>query len=182
MAYKSVTALAKGIGLSEATVKKLESTINDQKLSTILCALRCQQNLTQEQLAEKIGWSQAKVSQLEHARNGQLKLADLVAYTSALDAGVEITVGKETIAKRIQRHAFLMKRDLDYLVELAQGDREISEGVRHFLDQLLFAVGQLIGQNIKRLEKQDKEPQEVLTIAGPAEEEKAVDFIGITES
>jgi len=53
--------------------------------------LRHHLSLTQNELAEKLGWSQSKVSRFEDGDSRSIKLGDLRQYAKALGMEVEIT-------------------------------------------------------------------------------------------
>jgi transcriptional regulator with XRE-family HTH domain len=58
----------------------LEDEIRDKQIFKILFALRCKKEMTQEQIAQKIGGTQGKISKIENAYDKDLSMKDLKRY------------------------------------------------------------------------------------------------------
>ena len=78
--------------LSES--KKFASdTINQLKikrLAKFLFLNRCAQNLTQKELAKKVGCSTSKISKIEHSNDEDLTIKDLLLYSNVLNMHLKL--------------------------------------------------------------------------------------------
>ncbi len=128
--YKSVSDLAKDLSTDEEFQAELEKEISDKALAKALFTMRCSKQITQNEMAERIGCKQGKISKLENSSAESIKVGDLLAYAKALD--LQLNIGfhpKLTAAECVNFYRNQMMRHLDHLVGLVKGDRDIGEGV-----------------------------------------------------
>ena len=72
--YSSVLEMLKGTGASKRTIKDVEKLIKERSLAKHLIILRCQHNMTQKELADKIGCTQSRVSKIESSMNRESRI------------------------------------------------------------------------------------------------------------
>lgn len=122
------------------------------RLSRILFALRNRKQVTQKDLAEKIGVSQGKISKLEHAEIQDIKMGDLLNYLNALGLSLSIWIHeKDNAVENIKYHAFEIQRHLDSLAEIAKKDEEIFEKVAAFYGEYFGNIFNLFTQRASKL-------------------------------
>ena len=82
--FKSVKELLKGIGISKDTAKSVEDNIKKNTIAQELIARRTLANLTQKELAQKMGVSEKVVARIEETTNEKQTIGDIKAYANAL--------------------------------------------------------------------------------------------------
>ncbi len=127
----------------EAIVKAVEANLARTRLVTIMTAARVRKNMTQKEVADKIGTSVSKVSRLEASDDDDLKLGDVKSYLCALGLETSIAVFDKSLptASRIKHCVFEIERLLNHLTSLARGcedDKEIVDGIARFRGEVLF--------------------------------------------
>src|SRR5438876_11882750 len=102
--YANVVEMMGDLAEDRAFAKELEDHLAQRRLVTGLIALRGARGLTQEEVAEKVGISQGRLSKIEASTDGDLNLATLVKYADAIDLRVEVTlVSKQgTLVDRVK--------------------------------------------------------------------------------
>ena len=86
--FKSVKELLKGIGISKDTAKSVEDNIKKNTIARELVVRRTKANLTQKELADKMGVSEKAVAQIEETPNEKQTMGDIKAYANALGYSV----------------------------------------------------------------------------------------------
>lgn len=129
----SVSDLLKDMGIDENVRKNVDKEIEDHRLGKSLTILRMQNNLSQAEMAKKLGVSQPWVSRIEYASNNQIKLGDLNKYTSALGYETILTISKpKNIAQKIKNTYNQLSALLSELQNYAVDDDSILQGVAKF--------------------------------------------------
>jgi len=154
---KSFTSLNEMLQDSGAQKELLHAVedVRHQQVTNALAKMRVTKGLTQKQLADSIGCTQGRISKLETGRDEDLTLKDVLDYARATETGLQIGIGSQpTLVKAIKYHVFALKRHLDELIELANGDDDgITKGIEDFLDEVVFNVALRLGQCLKSLPK-----------------------------
>ena len=164
-ARKKYGSVAEMIGATAGDAKlaaELETEIAERALIKQLVIHRVRANLSQGDLAATIGCSQSKISKFEAARDADLKLQDVLAYTGAMGLDLHVTLlpAQHAAAAEIKYHALRIKELLHSLVELADKDDTVADGVARFvyletpvnlLKILVEAAQKLPQQTIARL-------------------------------
>ena len=86
--FKSVKELLKGIGISKDTAKSVEENIKKNTIAQELIARRTLANLTQKELADKMGVSEKVVARIEETPNEKQTMGNIKAYANALGYSV----------------------------------------------------------------------------------------------
>ena len=100
--FNSVSDLLKDMGIDKDIVKRVDKEIEDHSLGKKLTILRMKNNLSQAEMAKKIGVSQPCISRLEYASNDQIKLGDLNKYVAALGYETTLVISKP---QELQKYA-----------------------------------------------------------------------------
>ena len=63
---------------------EIKNEIRSQKLATILHSMRCRAGISQQEMAERLGCTQSRVSKLEHSDTSRITVRDLEDYSRNL--------------------------------------------------------------------------------------------------
>lgn len=115
--------------------EEFDEEVKKRGLSSFLFAIRCHNNLTQQQMADKIGCSQSKISKIESAYDSEISVKDLLDYSKALDLQLEIGFRNSNvkIVDLIKYHTTKIQHYLERLKEIGKKDQKIAEGINKFL-------------------------------------------------
>jgi hypothetical protein len=89
--FKNVAELI--TGLSEDENFKIDAVkhISERGFGKFLTSLRCEQKLTQKEMADKFGCTQRHISKMESASNDKLLFKDFVRYINVLGFNVKVS-------------------------------------------------------------------------------------------
>ena len=137
--YKNVAEMVQGMDLPADQKKRQVEYLHARRLSRTMTVMRAQIGMSQMQVAEKLGWSQGRVSKLEAKADRDISVGDLLDYAKALDMQMTMTFlpEKTKIVDQVKFHAFEMLKLLQHLVKLCKGDEDMAKGVENFHDQCL---------------------------------------------
>ena len=153
--HHSVKEMLEDIGVDRDVIDTVED-VHRQKVTNALAKIRLSRGLTQKEMAALIKCTQGRISKLETGRDAELRLKDLSDYAEAARVSLSVTIGPQNCAEAIKHHIFTVKQHIDELVALDNGkDSELSQGIRRFLDQVLWNVAKLIGSSKQALKKAD---------------------------
>lgn len=177
--YDTVTELVDDLVEDEVFKKELEEELAGQSLATTLFSMRCAADLTQEEMAGKLGTTQSYVSKLEHATTDKITVRALEEYANALGLNLVVMFQRNmTAANSVKYHFFEIKRHLDRLLELAKDDAEIRKGVDAFYNEwLLNTIKQYRSGKSKLAKDSDEKGDSALRVVGPehAPDQKELD-------
>lgn len=88
--FKTVKNMIKNLSDDKDFKKNALDEIEKKSLSKFLFTLRCAHNLTQKQLAEKIGCTQSRISKIESSYDENITIKDLSDYGYVLNLQLEI--------------------------------------------------------------------------------------------
>ena len=172
--YKSVLEMAQD-NLPATSVRRLERRLADRIVISALCALRCSKDITQKQLAKKMGMSEKEIAALEDGTDHRISVPLLFKHASALGMNVTIildtdkTDSTETAATHaIKQRVFEIRDYLDKLADLVQGDKAIHTGVNSFYKDYLYNILRLFLYSFNNLQGQTPDQKDMA---------KIVDFI-----
>ena len=168
--YDSVPELVRDLTDDEVFLENLEEGISRKAVAKKLFSMRCADGVTQKEMAERLGCTQSKISKIENADSGSIKLGDLIAYAHALDLQLSIAFHEgRTAVECVKFHAFQIKKHLDYLAKLADRDDKILEGVSDFYAETLYNFLRLFEKSVSQLPMPEQTGKSVLEICAPAE-------------
>jgi hypothetical protein len=132
--------------------------------------------LSQQELANKLGCTRNKVSKLESSNDADIRFGDLVDYTGAVGHEMRLfLVPKgQTIIEEVKLYAFVIKRLLHRLVDLAGDDKAIAKGVENFLVEAAFHLGRLVPNAAAQLPPLAEESSLPLQVEAPQVEDESI--------
>ena len=148
--YGSVLKMVKSLS-SEDTFKDLVSkSIKKKSLGKRLFLLRCEHNITQKELALKIGCTQGRVSKIESSLDEDITIKDLLGYAKALNLKLEIGYRHSSIkiVDLIKYHALKIKEYLNQLGGLAKDDEKLKESIANFHLEALFNICKIVSDSL----------------------------------
>ena len=100
--YPSVLEMTRDLLKDESPefVSGLEERLEARQLVKMLVVLRTRANLTQVQLAEKIGCGQSRISKLENGMDSDVSFGDVWNYLQATDHAATFIVLPKSQSKR----------------------------------------------------------------------------------
>jgi len=150
--FNSVDEMLKASGVDDGFRKDIQEEINKKQIAQSLFSLRCKENLTQAQMAEKLKCSQSRISKIENSYDKDLCVGDLLDYAAALNLNVEIgIVPQMKLVDKIKYHAFAIKHYAEELAHLAKEDKTMVEGVSRFFYDAVFNLVNIVAGAAKKL-------------------------------
>lgn len=129
----SVSDLLKDMGFDDNVRNDINKKIADHSLAKGLTILRTKADLSQAEMAKKLGVSQPCISRLEYASNDQIKLGDLNKYVAALGYETTLIISKpQNIAQKIKNTYNQLSALLTELQKYAVDDEAILQGIAKF--------------------------------------------------
>ena len=148
----SVSEMVSGAAQVETLDNRVEGRAGDHNVSRALSDLRCSQKLTQEELAERAGCTQSKISRIENSSNDRLKLDDLTMYARAFNMQVSIDFTRESSsAGATERLARQIRNGLVDVAEKARHEGVEDEGAKKTCEAFLFEMLDLFLDNLEGL-------------------------------
>lgn len=156
--FNSVSDLLKDMGIDKDIVKRVDKEIEDHSLAKKLTILRIKNDLSQAEMAKKMGVSQPCISRLEYASNDQIKLGDLNKYIAALGYETTLVISKpQNIAQKIKNTYNQLSALLTELQKYAVDDESILQGIAKFeleaTHNMLNLASALIESSSSKLKK-----------------------------
>jgi len=151
--YASVAELVHATAPHEEFKQAFDEAVEQRKLIERLLVLRAKRGLSQKDIAERMNCTQSRVSKLENAIDGDVRLGDLRAYADAVGCDLiacPIPHDMEPV-EMVKCHTITIKKHTDDLAELARTDEAIAEGVASFFIELLANFMWMLGDSAKRL-------------------------------
>lgn len=144
--FTSITEMVRDVSEDKAFADDFEKLMEERQVVKTLLMLRAARGLNQQEIAHRLGCTQSRISKLESSSDGDIRLADLCGYASALGLSVEIVLMKKeaTIVRRVKFHAAYIKRLMDRLACLAKDDENISCCALAFFGETAFNLLKII--------------------------------------
>jgi transcriptional regulator with XRE-family HTH domain len=181
--YNSVSEMIGGVSKDNSHKELVDKQIKERSLSKFLFCLRCGHGLSQKELAEKIGCSQSRISKIEHARDVDLTIQDLVDYGKALKLQVEIGYRNPSakIVDLIKYHAFKIKAYLNELNGLVKDDEALRKSIKTFHLEAFFNIGKIIWDSLSQIkldikDKECKKDTNTIHISVPLDKDKCAEI------
>lgn len=165
----SISDLMNEMGIDKDIAKKVTDNINNHSVSQSLTILRAKADLSQAEMAKKMGVSQSFISKLEVANNDQIKFGDFNKFVNALGYDTTLTISKpQNIVQKIKNtynQLFALTKELqNYAVD----DDAILQSIAKFeleaTHNMLNLASALIESSASKLNKihPQQEPQIIL--------------------
>lgn len=171
--FKNIKEMIKGLSEDDKFKESALNEIENKTIAKFLFTLRCKNNLTQKQLADKIGCTQSRISKIESAYDSEITVKDLSDYGDALNLQLEIGYRNKDlkIIDLVKYHAFEIKGYLEKLVDIVGGDEALAKGVLEFHLEALWNLAGIILKNIPDLHQKSLGPiKEPIHLSPPLED------------
>jgi transcriptional regulator with XRE-family HTH domain len=164
--FKSVSEAFSKI-VDNETQQLFEKQLRSRQVVKTLVALRASKNLTQGDISEALGCSQAKISRIENGFDSDLGIAELEGY--AKTTGCEVTLmfserGKG-LADQIKYHAFCIREAFLKLAELSHKDESIAQGVAELHVQAFININRFLKETAEKLPCHEETGESYIHIA-----------------
>lgn len=169
--YKNVEEMVKDLSEDSKFKDSVLNEIKNKAISKFLFTLRCEHNLTQKHLADKIGCTQSKISKIESSYDKDITINDLLEYGKAL--GLQLGIGfnrrkKVKIVDLVEYHVSKIQEHIDNLTNLAGTDTSMIKGVSKVLGNTILELLKVFNSAASRLKTASlKEPKDPIHISPP---------------
>lgn len=116
--------------------------LTSRKLSKALFALRCKAGLTQLQVAEKSGFTQSKVSKIEHSKDVDLSVGDILSYCKAIDIELNVALIPDGtgLVNKVKFHWFEIQMALNEIQKISKGDEDMEKAAKDFTVEAAYNI------------------------------------------
>ncbi len=175
--HRNVADMVRNLSGDTAFATEFAQRVSGRQFIKLLTVLRTRAGLSQQELANKLHCTQSKVSKLEGSNDADIRFGDVAAYTDAVGHELRIfLVPKgQTAVDEVKLHAFLIKRLLDRLVQLAGNDGAMNLGVLEFLGEAAFNLQRIVGKAAAALPVPPKRNAVPIQIEAPEIEEELLE-------
>ena len=166
--YRSVLDLHRDLLGPGAFTDSLEKEIKGRQVSQAVFSIRNRRGLTQKQLADKMGLSQSAVSKFEASNDDKITVGELLRFSRALGISTELVIfdKKMKAADKVKYHWMKIKGELDGLVNLSHGDKEMERGVRKFTEEAFMNITSGLMRCLDRVKETGDKVSSGLKITG----------------
>jgi DNA-binding Xre family transcriptional regulator len=100
--YSSVVEMARELTEDDAFADDLAQRLDRKRVVRTLLALRAAKNLSQKDIADRMGCTRGRISKLESSIDDDLRLGDLEAYTKALGLNVTLVLDRKGFTRTLE--------------------------------------------------------------------------------
>lgn len=155
--YASVEALMKGEGISAEVQQAYAQLVQDTCITDGLARLRRTAKLTQAEIAQRLGVTQAAVSKIESGHDETLTLAIIGAYAAASKQRVSLSFGRPlTHVQAVKEHALGLRYHLEALASLAHKEEAIAKDIEGFFHEATINLDQIVARCREQLPRRQK--------------------------
>ena len=135
----------------------LQGELHDQsdrrRLVPKLAMLRNVKDVSQEQVAAKLGCGQSRISKLENGYDADVTVGDLIAYAGLAQCNLYIVFESASmnLVDQVKHHACCISRCFDRMNELAKVDTDVKSGVAKFHLEALVNLVNIVGNASQNL-------------------------------
>jgi len=176
--HSSINSLMKSVSRNPRVKEQTSKELKKRQLANFLVFLRCDNNLTQKELAKKMGYTQSKISKLEMSYDDQISIKDLLEYGKVLNLQLELGYRNKNvkIAELINYHIYRIRDYLARLVFMSKGDNAMTAGVFGVCESTLNKFIEIVDENIGIIKNANKkiakEPSDEIHISLPLKEKR----------
>ena len=149
----NVSDLVKKVSSTKRFKKRFAKEVQNKTIAKFLFSLRCDNKLTQKQLADKIKCSQSRISKIESSYDNEVTIKDLLDYAKALNLQLELgfRTPSAKLTDLVKYHAFKIKIYLEQLTKLAQEDEALNKRVAEFHGETVYNVVKMVLDSLSKL-------------------------------
>ncbi len=151
--YKNTAEMIRDLSRDEVSAERSIREMRQRCLIDHLMAQRALLELSQADMAKKMGCSQGRISKLENGDDDDLRIGDFREYAKALglDLGFLLSKRDVTIVEQVKQHVFAMGRLLNRLVNLAGDDESMANGTEKFFREVVLNSVRVVVEASERL-------------------------------
>lgn len=139
--YSSVADLLRGEKAGEALQKDVAKRTAQNRISTLLAAVRAQAGMTQQELAENLGCTQGRISKIERMADRDITIGVIQDYARATMNRITLFCGKpENHVQAVKTHASSIRKHLKALANIAQKHDELEPHIQGFFGEAFFNI------------------------------------------
>jgi transcriptional regulator with XRE-family HTH domain len=172
--HRSVSDVVQSLSEDRVFADEFTKRLSGRQLIKALTVLRARAGLSQQELAGKLECTQSKVSKLESSDDVDVRFGDLVDYTGAVGCEMRVFLvpKRQKIVDEVKMHAFIIKRLLDRMVELAGADGVMIKAAAKFLREAAFNLTRFVQEAAEGLSPLPEEPSHPLQVEAPEVEDE----------
>src|SRR5437870_3635650 len=129
--YSSVPEMIRDVSEDRTFAESVAKRIEERNIINLLMALRTSLDMSQKDIADKMGCTQSRISKLENGKDDDLRIGDFHKYAEALGLRLMILLANKKqppIAERIKYHTSALKRLFAELSDLVGDDDAMRKG------------------------------------------------------
>lgn len=169
--FSSVVDMIRSISTNKKRAEQTIRHIEERNVISFLIGQRVVDDLSQSEMAAKMGCTQSKISKLESGRDNDISLGDLNAYVQSLGFELMINLGKKdrTLVQQINAHTTAIRNQLTRLSESirdtnASPDKSAVDALLSTAQRLTQGVSEVIKALAACLPSVPKEERNVIQI------------------
>ena len=176
--HSDLNSLMKSVSQNTRVREETQKELKKRQLANFLVFLRCDNCLTQKEMAKKMGCTQSKISKLEMSYDDQISVKDLLEYGKVLNLQLELGYRNKNvkITELINYHICRIREYLTKLVFISKGDNAMSTGAIKVCESTLNKFIEIVGENISIIrnvnKKTLKEDSDEIHISVPLKEKR----------
>ena len=112
------------------------------RLARTLFNLRHQAGLSEQEVAERLGWTKKRVENFERREVDKIGFGDFERYLTAIGLNAEISFFEEKlpIVDHVKYHVFETRKLMHQLTDIVEEDEKISQEVEKFFGEYFFNI------------------------------------------
>jgi transcriptional regulator with XRE-family HTH domain len=153
--YRTVSEMVRDLSEDRELSESVRKRICERQIIDSLMGLRASLEMSQKDIADKMGCTQSRISKLENGKDDDLRIGDFHAYADALGLEMSIQLAKKsrTIVDEVKYHALVVNRLLARIAELAAGDETMAEGASEFICEAAYNLSRGIRDALRMMKK-----------------------------
>jgi transcriptional regulator with XRE-family HTH domain len=160
--YFNVNSMISDISDDKEFNKSLEKELYARRLSRILAAMRNEKNLSEEDVAKKMGVSKEEIEKIESSRDSVLNIGSIAQYSGAVGMRVEIgfTDKRLSTVDQVKYHYFRIKILLEKLLKMCKGDKDMEIAASKFTKEVFANITMGLLEYVQRAELEEAKTKE----------------------
>lgn len=111
------------------------------RISTLLAAVRAQAGMTQQELAAEMSCTQGRISKIERMPDRDITIGVIQDYARATMNRITLFCGKpENHVEAVKNHAFSIRKHLKALANIAEKHDELEPHIQGFFGEAFFNI------------------------------------------
>ena len=151
--YKNVIDLIQKSDLDRNIKKDILTELNNRKSAEFLSLVRNYENLSEEEIAKRMGVSVDYIFKLETSTDDKITIQDLINYAKALKANFSIQFSKKVnLVEQFIYHKNQIEKISKEMVKLVQNDPTLDNHISQFFHKQIDKMFEMFSKVTKELE------------------------------